>query len=173
MPTLAEIESRAQKYAVARDTLRGLVETLKEGMDALQKQHLPGIRKALNKAAEQEAELKALVEQAPGLFVKPKSVIFHGIKLGFQKGKGKIEWDDADRVVALIRKHFPEQADVLIATSERPAKDALAQLSVAELKKLGVSVTEAGEAVFVKPTDSAVDKMVESLMKAAADEATA
>ena len=53
--------------------------------------------------------------------------------------------------------HFDIKADVLVATTERPAKDALAQLTAAELKKLGISVTDGGDAVFIKPADSAVD----------------
>jgi hypothetical protein len=87
--------------------------------------------------------------------------------LGYQKGKGKIDWEDPDQVVRLIKKHFPEQADVLIATSEKPVKEALNGLSAAELKKIGVSVVEGGEVIFIKPTDSAVDKMVDALLKEA------
>jgi hypothetical protein len=74
-------------------------------------------------------------------------------------------------VVARIKKHLPEQADVLIKLKETPVKDALAQLSAAELKKLGVTVSEAGDQVVVKPVDSEVDKMVDALMKEAGEEA--
>lgn len=94
-------------------------------------------------------------------------MVFHGIKVGFQKEKGKIEWDDVDQVVKLIKKHFPEQADVLIATSEKPVKDALNNLSAAELKKIGVNITSDGDVAFIRPTDSEVDKMVTALLKAA------
>ncbi len=59
---------------------------------------------------------------------------------------------------------------MLIATSERPAKEALANLTAAELKKLGISVTDGGDAVFIKPADSAVDKMVDALLKDATAE---
>ena len=41
--------------------------------------------------------LRALIEESPELFEKPRSVVLHGIKLGYQKGKGGIVWDDADR----------------------------------------------------------------------------
>ncbi len=74
-------------------------------------------------------------------------------------------------MVARIKKHLPEQADVLIKLKETPVKDALAQLSAAELKKLGVTVSEAGDQVVVKPVDSEVDKMVDALMKEAGEEA--
>ena len=89
----------------------------------------------------------------------------YGVKVGFEKGKGRIEWDDDDTVVRLIEKHFPEQADILIKTKKKPAKKALAQLSVAELKKLGVTVEETGDQVVIKSTDSEIDKLVTALLK--------
>ena len=173
MPLMTEIETRAKYYATAREKLAALVSDLNASLEALKREAMPELKRAISRAMEHHDSLQAVIEASPELFVKPKSVVFHGIKLGYQKGKGKIEWEDADRVVALIKKHFPDQADVLIATSERPAKDALAQLSAAELKRLGVSVTDAGEAVFIKPTDGAVDKMVDALIKGAAEEAEA
>lgn len=170
MASLTEIETRAKKYAEAREHLAGIVTALNTGIESLKRDHMKRLKKAVAEAAERHDALKAMIEAAPDLFVKPRTVIFHGIKLGFQKGKGKIEWDDPDQVVRLIKKHFPDQADVLVATTERPAKDALAQLSAAELKRLGISVTDGGDAVFIKPADSAVDKMVDALLKDATDE---
>lgn len=173
MPSLADIETSARRYAEAREHLTGIVASMNEGIEAIKRDNMKRLKKAVVAAAERHDALKGLIEQAPELFVKPKSVVFHGIKLGYQKGKGKIEWDDPERVVALIRKHFPQQADVLISTKHVPAKDALNQLTAAELKRVGVSVVEGGEAVFIKPTDSAVDKMVDALLKDAVEEVAA
>ena len=168
--TLATIETRARKYAEAREALAAIVTALNAGIDAVKREHMKRLKKAVAEAAEHHDALKSLIEEAPECFVKPKSVVFHGIKLGYQKGKGKIEWDDADQVVRLIKKHFPDQADILIATRETPAKDALNNLTAADLKKLGISIVEGGEAVFIKPTDSLVDKMVDALMRDATAE---
>ncbi len=171
--TLNQIESKARTYSDARDRLRELCAALEDGMKALRIEHLSGIRRALNRAAEAEAALHALVEQAPELFVKPKTVILHGVRVGYMKGKGKIEWESDEQVVKLIRKHFPELADVLIVTAEKPSKDGLAALTVADLKKLGATVDEAGDQVYIKPADSALDKMVDALLKSATEEAKA
>lgn len=171
MPAFKDIEARAKKYAEARERLAAIVGALTTALDAIKRTEMPKLRRAVAAAAEQHEALKAIIEEVPELFAKPKTAIFHGIRLGYVKGKGKIEWDDADQVVRLIKKHFPEQADVLIATTEKPVKDALNGLTAAELKKLGVSVTEGGEAVFIKPVDSAVDKMVDALLKDATEEA--
>ncbi|WP_374342634.1 host-nuclease inhibitor Gam family protein [Azonexus sp.] len=170
MPNLTQIEKHAMAYAVAREHLASIVSAMNQGIEAIKRDHMKRLKKAVAEAAERHDALKALIEAAPDCFIKPRSMVLHGIKLGYQKGKGKIEWDDADQVVRLIKRHFPEQADVLIATSERPAKDALAQLTAAELKKLGISVTDGGDAVFIKPADSAVDKMVDALLKDAVEE---
>lgn len=169
MTTLNEIEARAKLYAEARERLAGIVADLNAGIEALKRQAMPDLKRAIARASTHHDQLRSLIDNAPELFVRPRSVVFHGIKLGFQKGKGKIEWDDADQVVRLIKKHFPDQADVLIVTSEKPAKDALNNLTVAELKKLGISVIEGGDAIFIKPTDSAVDKMVDALLKDATE----
>lgn len=169
MATINDIEIRAKRYAESRERLAAIVSELNAGIEALKRQAMPDLKRAVANATGHHDALRAIIEKAPELFVKPRSVVFHGIKLGYQKGKGKIEWEDADQVVRLIKKHFPEQADVLIATAEKPAKDALNNLTAAELKKLGISVTEGGDAVFIKPADSAVDKMVDALIAGATE----
>ena len=71
--------------------------------------------------------------------------------------------------MALIRRYLPEQADTLIRTVEEPHKPALALLSVADLRRVGCTVVETGEAVVIKAVDSEVDKMVDALLKDAVD----
>ena len=167
---ITDIERQAKKYAEAREALADIVGKMNEGIETIKRSNMKQLKKAVVTAAEQFDALKTLIESAPGCFIKPRSIVLHGIKLGYQKGKGKIEWDDADQVIRLIKKHFPDQADLLISTTEKPAKEALAQLTAAELKKLGISVTDGGDAVFIKPADSAVDKMVDALLKDATEE---
>jgi hypothetical protein len=173
MATLSEIEQRTKTYALAREKLAEIVASMNQGIEAIKRNHMRHLKNAVSKAAEAHDELKALVEDSPEQFIKPKSITFHGIKLGYQKEKGKIEWDDAEQVIKLIKKHLPDMADVLIATTEKPAKDALNNLSAAELKKIGVTVTSDGDVAFIRPTDSEVDKMVTALIKGATEEVAA
>jgi hypothetical protein len=97
----------------------------------------------------------------------------HGIRLGYQKGKGKITWDDDAKVIAAIRRTFTKAtADTLISVIEKPAKDALANLPAAELRRLGVQVEAAGDAIYIKAADSEVDKLVARILEeGAVDEA--
>lgn len=165
MSDLDSIAKRADSFAAARTVLAERVTALNDGMVALRRQHIAGIKRALAKAAEAEAELRALVQSNPANFAKPRTRVFNGVKVGYQKGKGVISFADSDAVVARIKRHLPEQADILINTTEKPVKDALAQLDGTDLKKLGVTLTAAGDQVVVKPVDSEVDKLVDALLK--------
>jgi hypothetical protein len=165
-----QITRRAEAFAQARMLLADKVGALHDGIAALRKDHIPAIKRAVTKAAEAEAALRGLVEANPDLFARPKTQIFSGVKVGFAKGKGSISFDDPDAVVARIRKVMPEQADVLIKTVETPNKAAMGELSASELKRIGCSLTEAGEQVVVKPVDSEVDKLVTALLKGATEE---
>lgn len=169
--TLDQIELHAKHYADRRAAVIEIVAALNSAMDALKADALPRLRRAVARAAEKHDELKALVEAAPKLFQKPKTQTFHGIRLGWMKGKGGIEWDDADAVVAAIQKHFPDQAEQLIRWTGKPLKEAINQLDVASLKKIGCRVVDTGEVVFIRPVDSAVDRMVQALLDAATKEA--
>lgn len=169
--SMSDIERRAKALAEYRERLAALVSTLNAGIEALQREQLPAIRRAVNSVAERHDQLRACIEENPGLFVKPKTVVLHGVKLGYQKGKGSIEFDDAEQLIKLIKKHHPESVDVLIAVKETPVKDALVQLSAQELKRLGVTVEGTSDVVLIKFADSSVDKAVKALLKAAVDEA--
>ena len=170
---LVEIDKLTKEFSTAREALSYRVRSLEAIITTIKQRRLPGIKSAVNAVMEAQAVLKAALEESRNLFIRPKTMIMHGVKIGFQKAKGKLSWSDDEQVVKLIRKHFPEQADVLIKTKEVPSKDALANLTVAELKKLGVTISEDGAAVVIKSTDSEIDKFVEALLKDDTQEAEA
>ncbi len=167
---LEQISKLSEVHAQARSLLAERVTALVDAQAYLRREHMAGIKRALARAAETEAKLRALVEDHPECFLKPRTQVLSGIKVGYAKGKGAISFDDADSVVTRIKKHLPEQADVLIRTKEEPVKDALAQLSAADLKKIGVTVSQAGDKSVVKAVDGEVDKLVDALLKAATTE---
>lgn len=165
MATLALIEEMTKEYAAAREKLADTVRTLTANVEKVKRQYMPVIKRQLGVAAARKLDLKNVLEDSKDLFVKPRTVIFHGIKVGFQKGKGKIEWDSDEQVLRLIEKYFPDMADVLIRTRKKPVKKALAALSVAELKRLGIAVEDTGDTVVIEATDSEIEKLVETLLK--------
>lgn len=166
MTTMDEIGERARVLAERRTKLHEMVQRLKAGLDALTNEQMPALREAIDGATAAWEQLRALIEANPQHFIKPRTVTVNGIKVGFEKGKGGLEIADPDKTVKLIRKHLPDQADVLIATKEAPAKDALAQLPADQLKKLGVNLKGTDDQVVIRPADGDVDKLVKALVKA-------
>jgi isocitrate dehydrogenase len=165
MATISEISKAAKEFSDTRKVLRDRVDVLEEGIRALKKRYLPGIRSAVENAKEKQATLHAAIEVSPEHFESPRTTILFGIKFGIEKQKGKIEWDDKGTVVKLIKKYFPDAWETYVKVKEDPMKKTLATLSSAELKKLGIQVTETGDAVVIRPADSEVDKLVDALLK--------
>lgn len=173
MTTLQDIEQTAKPLAQAREALVNTVADLNAEIDSAKRRCLPRLRKQVQKVSEHHATLMAAVEAAPDLFVQPRTVVFHGIKLGYQKSKGSTKFEDEQKSIGLIRKKLPELADKLIVQTEKISKSALSQLSVAQLKSIGATVAESTDQVLIKPTDSAVDKMVSALIAEATEETEA
>lgn len=166
MATLNEMDKAALYYADARAVLTDLVSNVKALQEALLRQEMPDIKKALARAVERHEALKALVEASPDAFVKPKSQTLHGLKFGYRKGSGKMEFAyEGDETIDLIRKHLGARAEDCISYIEKPDKAALAELDGKTLKKLGISIEGTGEEAFIKPVDGAVDKLVKAMIK--------
>jgi len=165
MASLGEIEKLTKSFADARQQLADRVRGLEDEIEAVKRKKMTGIRNAVNNVLEKQSELKAALEESRPLFIKPRTKLFHGVKVGFQKAKGKISWDDDKLVVKLIKKHLTDQADILIKTKEKPIKKALANLPAADLKKIGVTVGDTGDQVVIESTDSEIDKFVDALLK--------
>lgn len=168
--TLDGIVEKARALADERAQLNAIVEELQKGIEALKANRMGDLRTAIESATAAWAALEADIQANPLLFVKPRTVRAHGIKFGLEKGKGAIAIADEANTVRLIKKHFPDQAEVLIATVETPVKDALAQLPAADLKRIGAELKDAGDRVVIRPSDGEVEKMVRSLIKASIDE---
>lgn len=163
--TIEQIDGLCEAYSLRRGNLFDRLSTLEAELNAVKKRHLKEIKKCTVLAAETEARLREALEATPDLFDKPKTQIFHGIKVGFRKGKGKMEWEYDAVVVARIKKLFPDMTDELIITTEKPCKTALDELESGDLRKLGVSTEDAGEQVVIKPVETAVEKLVKALLK--------
>lgn len=169
--TMTEIEAKTHKLAEARAQAQYILGAMQEGIDAIKKSELPKLRRAMQKANEHHEALKAMVEASPELFAKPKTVILHGIRVGYQKGKGSIVFDDADTCVAAIQKHLPDMEEQLIRWTGKPIKEALNQLDVATLKKIGCRVVDTGDSIVIKAVDSEFDKLAEAMMRDQTEEA--
>ena len=171
--SLQIIEYTIRQFADARRDLSARLQALNDEIAKAKRKAFPGLRQAVDVAAVLQRTLRDIITENAGLFEKPRTQIFHGVKVGYRKMKGEITWEDNEQVVKLIRKHCPERFDSLVKTVETPLKDALAQLPAADLKKLGVTVENDSDEVFIKCTDSEIDKAVNALLKDAVEEEVA
>ena len=165
MATLSEIEKLAKEFSEARELLKDRWELLEQNIIEAKRKMRPGILRAAEAAAAKKQILFDAITESKEHFVRPKTVIFYGVRLGYQKAKGEIVWEDEGQVIRLIKKHFPDEVETLIKIKETVLKNALAQKSAADLKKIGVTVVETGDEVFIKPTDSEIDKLINALLK--------
>ncbi len=164
--TRTEIESLTRDYAEVRRLLAEQVDELQTELEGARRRHLPGIKVAVAQAAGAHAKLAAALAAAPELFEKPRSLIIEGIRVGFQKQKGKVEFEDEGAVIDRIRRLLPTpQAELLIRTRESVDKNAVYDLTAADLKRLGIRITDDEDAVLIKPVDSEVDRLVTALLQ--------
>jgi hypothetical protein len=168
--TLPEIEKKATTYGETRNELLGAVGRLEKIQLALTLKHMPEIRRLVQKAAKQEAELREAIGDNRDQFVKPKSIIAAGIRFGLKKGSGGYEIEDEDAVIERIKKLIPEdEQDALLKTEVSLKKAGLDDLEGSMLKKLGVVVQGDEDVVFIKPVDSKLSSAVKAMLKAARD----
>lgn len=174
MTTITEIETLTRDYAESRAYLHGIITTLQAELERIKHPVLPVIREAVGKTAELHARLKAAIEAAPDLFVKPRTLTLSGVRVGYMKQRGQVVIEDEAAVVARIRRLLPaEQAELLIRVRESVHKPAVYDLSVADLKRLGISIADDEDVVIIKPVDSDTDRLVSALLAEAEREAAA
>jgi hypothetical protein len=164
--TLAEIEEHTRRYAAAQEVLAGVLGTLREQIRALERRHRPRLKNAVDLAGRARAKLAAAVESAPELFAQPRTRVFHGVKVGLQRGRGGLVMDDADAVVARIHAEFGEAAPAFLRVKEAPDLKMLANLTPEELDRLGCRWEEAADSVVIRPTDNDAEKAARALLEA-------
>lgn len=171
MATMQQIEELAAKTAAVRDALTGTFMAQQDEIADIEKKYLPRVRRLTAEFKAASESLMQAVSDSPQLFVRPRSVVFHAIKLGYAKGRGKIEWECADdTLIKRIRANHPDQVGLLIETIERPVKTALADLAATDLRKLGVVVEETGDVPFVRLADTEIAKTIKGLLRSAEEE---
>lgn len=165
MGSLGNIEVLTKNYSDSYSKLSDKVKELNDEIDSVKRKHMRYIKSFAEDALEKKSLLSNAIDESKDLFEKPKSIILHGMKVGLQKGKGKITIPDEEKTILLIRKNLSDQADVLIKTEEKLVKPALNNLTAGDLKKVGLNLIESTDEVLIKPTGSDIDKIVNALLK--------
>jgi len=158
--TLDLLSKTAEDLAGKRRALMLAAADMESEVTAVRKRHMPGLRSLALKVRSATDGLKVLVAKVPELFAKPRSRKVADIQYGFRKGSGKIEWDDEEKVIARIRSKRPDLVATAIVSKESVSKEAIEQLTAAELKALGITITGAGDAAYVKAKDADTDALI-------------
>lgn len=170
-PVHERLDALAKNYAARRARVASIVTDIEDEIRGVHSRHRRALHEALATAEGAQAALRAELTDHPELFEKPKTWTLHGIRIGFRKGSGKVEWEIEDeQLVARIKKRFgadSEQARACIKVVEKVVSDALRELDAKDLAALGVTIEDVGEVSFVKAEASEADKLVKRLLKEA------
>ena len=166
--TLDNIRAAAERLAAAHvaTTARAslLQDEIKTAVMPIYVRH----RSGLDAAAEEEAlardELQRLLDAAPQLFKKPRSILVNGVRAGYRKEEDSLYFADEKGVIARIRALLPDQADLLIRTEESLVLDALPQLDAKDRGAVGISLITGADRSFVTIGDSDVEKLAKTLI---------
>ncbi|MCU7877253.1 MAG: hypothetical protein KZQ84_10720 [Candidatus Thiodiazotropha sp. (ex Lucinoma borealis)] len=161
MSNLQNIERKAKAHANARDLLNERLLVVEDEKRLLIRQHLRGLRAAAAKVAQTHNELHAEIDASQEDFKKPRTRVFEGIQVGLRKSSGLLEFTPKTTIPA-IKRHLPDQQDVLIKTEEKVVSKAINNLSASDLKKIGVKVIPGKDQVVIKPTDSEINKLIDA-----------
>jgi hypothetical protein len=165
---LDAIKELTKDYAVTRARLEDCVAGLRRDIEAVKARKAKRLNALISDTVEAELFLRAMIEDCPECFKRPKTQVFNGIKVGYKKSKGTLSWKNLNAVLTRIRKHFPKMEHTLIRIKYEPDKQALGKLTGDELKKIGVKVGDDSDVVLIKPIKGDMEKAVNALIKEAA-----
>lgn len=162
--TIDDIETKAKALASARAELAERVGRIREEQEAIKRKLLTGVRNALARARDAYDALHEAISESPDLFEKPKTRTLHGVRLGWMKQRGKLEWDDDRALIDALRKLLGEEAEGFIRRTEKPIAARLQDLPARDLRRLGVRVADDTDVVVIKTADDALDKLIDALI---------
>lgn len=166
MSTIDDITKAAELVAQARAELAATIRDADTALATVRTKWGDRLRTAAATAAECEADLLKLAKGNQALFTKPQSIEHQGVRVGWRKGKGRLELPDIKlmmkRMAKLLTK--PQRAAV-IKVEVKVLKGPLARLSGEILQKLGVNTVGAGPEPFVSFPKSDIEKLVDWWLK--------
>ncbi|MFZ2269073.1 MAG: host-nuclease inhibitor Gam family protein [Azonexus sp.] len=168
MTTITEIRAAAQRLAdahresVSRAT--ALENELNKAVTPIYAAHRTGLDTAAEEEASAKADLQALVDAAPQLFSRPRSILVDGVKCGYRKGEDQLDWDDDATVINRIRALALDEESVIIRTEESINVAALVALDGNDLRRIGVRRIPGIDQNFISFTDTDVEKLVKAIL---------
>lgn len=159
---LKELEALARDYSDRQGVLERRVRDAEAAVAAVKREHVPGIRRAAQAAAERKDRLVEFVRGHGDLFRKPRTRTFFGIRVGLRKQPGKVT--TSPQTIGLIERLLPDRRESLISVTKRVKAAALRDLGSRELLSIGATAGEAADKVVVEQPDGEFDKLVDAYL---------
>ncbi len=162
------LELACEDLRASRDALATHLGLLEQAIQRVKRDHLPTVRRHVAAAAAAEAAVRHAAESARDRFdpPAPRTRLYHGIKVGFEKGRGRLVIGDATTTCALIRKHHQDDWDRYIAVSEAPIRASLATLDAKSLAAIGVRLEGTEDRLVLRDAIGEVDRLIDSMLAA-------
>ncbi len=160
-----DLERLAERYADTHAALSELMAALEAELRAVKRAYLTRIKAVAGRAGTRKQALVEYVQAYPGQFESPRMRTLHGVKVGLQKGRGKLACANADFTIRAIERRHPDKIDVLLKTTRKPVLAGLQQLEARELQVLGVEIVGTGDRIVVRHVDSDIEKMVDAYLE--------
>lgn len=170
MAKITEIRAAAQHLADARreSTTRAtaLEHALAQAAAPIYQAHRTGIDAAAADEAEAYAWLLALVEESPGEFKRPRSLLVDGVKVGYRKEQDGLDYDSEEAVIARIfaLDEFSALAQALVRIERHLNIEALETLEAGQRRLLGIRTVTGADQPFISFADTDVEKLVKAIL---------
>ena len=167
--TLNELTTLCKNYSKARDALDELSGELRIERQRVVRKRMRGLRTRVADVSAAKDALMQAIKASPEVFERPRSRSVEGIKIGFRKKPGTLNYNPP-RSIRLIREQIPEQAEALIQIKESIVASAVKNLDAGTLARIGISMTGVDDEPFITVAKSDLDKLVDALLEDLPDE---
>ncbi len=170
MSTLERIGNLCRDYADAREALEETAEAIRDEQRAAVRRRLRGLKARVAAASAARDALRQALAVAPHLFERPRTRAIEGIKVGYRKMPGRIEYADEAKVIARIRARWPAREAELVRVKESLDRGALKRLDGRELATIGASIIEVDDEIVIAAAADDLDKLVDTLLEDGTEE---
>lgn len=167
-----ELTRLAQEFSSAHTELAYLGQQMDAEIARLKAEFATRYRRAQAKVTDRYAALSQAIQAQPELWVKPRTQVVAGVKIGLAKGKGGIAYADEQTVVARIQKLFgDDEAAAYLHIKVTPDKEAIEKLTACQIAKLGCELVNTQDRVVISPVGGEMSTLARQLLKTLAEEA--
>ena len=166
--TLDDIVDLARRYAAAHRATQEVVDDILDKQRRALQSRLRALKSRAGEMGEARGRLVGAIEAHPELFAAPRRTqeIDH-IRFGLRKRQGDIDHGPEKDLVNAIYLQLPEAlVRMLIQKKVTVSKTALRKLDADQLRRIGVSIGEAGDEVTISAGGGQLDRLVAGMLAA-------